>query len=354
VSGSPEQLGLPLTADAGAEFTEALGLVLAGGIRLTEWGKENGIPAALELSDEEWVSRRLSGQVLLSVPEKRRVVKKLTAPPHEGGLGLSKPAASALIGLSERQIQRYKNEGEPPVSPKPAPPGSDEPGGETPVSPEPEGWTVEPCAECGKPTRRRWLHDEDEFGGRLLCDDCAAALDQGTLAPPSAHVHVGANSGENEWYTPSHYVEAARAVLGDIDLDPASTAAANEVVQASVYYDAAKDGLAYEWYGRVWLNPPYAQPLCARFCAHLLRELEAERVRAACVLVNNATETEWFQALGRGATAVCFPNGRVKFWHPEREAAPLQGQAVLYFGEEAEVFRGHFEPFGLVLEADGA
>jgi hypothetical protein len=78
----------------------------------------------------------------------------------------------------------------------------------------------------------------------------------------------------------------------------------------------------------------------------LADEFSAGNVTEACVLINNATETGWFVALARAAAAVCFPQGRVKFWHPEKESAPLQGQAVLYLGAQPERFIQAFGQFG--------
>lgn len=57
-----------------------------------------------------------------------------------------------------------------------------------------------------------------------------------------------------ELYTPDYIVEAARATLGSIDLDPASCAIGNEVVKATRYFD--RDGLTQPWSGRLLLNPP--------------------------------------------------------------------------------------------------
>lgn len=159
--------------------------------------------------------------------------------------------------------------------------------------------------------------------------------------------HVAHNSGENEWYTPREYIEAARAVLGCIDVDPASSLKANETVQARAFFTAQTNGLLHDWHGRVWLNPPYATPLIGQFITHLVQQVKRGNVREAIVLVNNATETQWFRDLIGVAAAVCFPTGRVRFWGPNgATGAPLQGQAFMYIGERAGVFLSHFMGYG--------
>lgn len=59
-----------------------------------------------------------------------------------------------------------------------------------------------------------------------------------------------------EWYTPSAFVEAAREVMGGIDLDPASHEEANRTVKAAEFFTEIDNGLRLGWHGRIFLNPP--------------------------------------------------------------------------------------------------
>lgn len=159
--------------------------------------------------------------------------------------------------------------------------------------------------------------------------------------------HVANNSGNNEWYTPAEYIEAAKKVMGCIDLDPASSLSANAVVGATRFYSVSDNGLQQDWAGKVWLNPPYAGELIGKFAAKLAQHVSDGDVTEAIVLVNNATETAWFADIVRFSSAIVFPKSRVRFWQENGVlGAPLQGQAILYIGVRVDLFLSVFSKFG--------
>jgi ParB family chromosome partitioning protein len=120
------------------------------------------------------------------------------------------------------------------------------------------------------------------------------------------------DSGQMEWWTPQPIIDAARAVMGGIDLDPASSAAANERVGATRLFTIADDGLTRAWGGRVWMNPPFYDN--ARFIRKLVAEHAAGHVTEACVITFASLDTAWARML------MCFPR-----WYPEGRIAYVPG-----------------------------
>lgn len=164
---------------------------------------------------------------------------------------------------------------------------------------------------------------------------------------------------KSDWMTPPLYTDAARRVLGAIDLDPASNGEANHTIQAARFYGPPADGLTLPWYGSVWLNPPYgrrdgesSQALWSeRFlAAHCERE-----IRAGILLVNAHVGTRWFDRLLMQAHC-CLARQRIRFIRPGGEpgSSPTHGNAFFYLGPDLERFAEVFSQFGPVYSANGA
>lgn len=157
------------------------------------------------------------------------------------------------------------------------------------------------------------------------------------------------NYDGDEWYTPAEYIDAARRVMGGIDLDPASCDEAQEVVKAAYYYTKQDDGLTMPWFGCVWLNPPYSTPLIRQFVTKLIEEHAAGNITEAVILTNNSSDTAWFHDLLARYPA-CFTRGRVQFWRADHETfGARQGQTLFYLGENITAFRDTFARFGQVV-----
>lgn len=193
--------------------------------------------------------------------------------------------------------------------------------------------------------------DASYLAARKAEHDATAYAEEEAEVPKKKH-HVTQNTGHIEWYTPPEYIEAARLCMSEITLDPASCEFANRTVQAEHFFSLGDDGLQQSWFGRVWLNPPYADGMIGPFAQKFIDEWDAERIIEAILLVNNATETAWFQLLLTRASRLCLPKGRIKFLNEQGkpENSPTQGQAILYFGESPYEFQQCFRRFGPILE----
>ncbi len=168
----------------------------------------------------------------------------------------------------------------------------------------------------------------------------------------------------NEWYTPARYIEAAREVMGSIDLDPASCAVANQTVKATRYYTKEDNGLQQGWYGRVWLNPPYGrihpeltgstrswQPL---FIQKLLRDfLYGEVEQAIILLLGNALFKQWFPSLWE--YPICVHETSIAFKRPGRKHHDTDrlgfGSIFIYLGPNEQKFIEVFSQFGRIAKA---
>jgi hypothetical protein len=198
-------------------------------------------------------------------------------------------------------------------------------------------WEAEQCADRRMPQLEsetgirhqqvsRWRHylsDKDAYRERLLGAEYKAAA---LMEAEGTNIRGTQGAGDNEWFTPPENIKLAREVLGEIDLDPASHRAAQNTVRARNFFTLQDDGVTKEWRGRVWLNPPYAQPAIGHFIDKLVAEIDVGRVTDAILLTHNYTDTSWFHKAAAFSSRICFTRGRIRFIAPHGGvAAPTQG-----------------------------
>lgn len=162
----------------------------------------------------------------------------------------------------------------------------------------------------------------------------------------------------DEFFTPARFLDAAREVMGEITLDPASCALANKTVRASYIYTQKDNGLACApWTAdTLWLNPPYSAT--GEWVAALEASYIGGTVREAMLLVNAKTETAWFQTLWEHAV-ICFVKGRIAFDVPRgdtvtTEGNGMTGSVIAYFprddGPGVEAFYSAFHKLGQIVD----
>lgn len=156
-----------------------------------------------------------------------------------------------------------------------------------------------------------------------------------------------------EWYTPPKYVAlVARVFGGEIDLDVASCAEANERwIRARRFYSREQNALLprHKWKGRVFCNPPYQ----TEFIGPFVEKIIAERANGNCteaILLSSAwTDRSWFGRIFEHAALICFPRTSVGYIPPGRDAPtgnPKLSSAFSYFGANENKFAAVFREIG--------
>ena len=165
---------------------------------------------------------------------------------------------------------------------------------------------------------------------------------------------------DNEWYTPSKYIEAARTVMGGIDLDPASCEQANQVVKAERFYTKEQNGLLQPWYGRMWCNPPYGKIHDIPGSVRSFQEAFVERIdrlyrtgaieQAILLLLGNSCFNRYFETLWD--YPLCFHTGSLEFYKQDGSIAWFGfGTLFVYLGPNIEAFTEIFSQFGRIVRA---
>lgn len=158
-------------------------------------------------------------------------------------------------------------------------------------------------------------------------------------------------SGKVEYYTPPHIIEAARAVLGWIDLDPFSCEAANQIVGAREYWtiQTEPDQFDRPWYGRVWMNHPFIRGFSGACLGKLVAEFEAGNVMAALCITYANTSEQYFQPLLRRPQCYLYPRTNYVDAQGNKIRGVTKGSVVTYFGPRLLAFEQAFSPLGAIM-----
>jgi len=128
-----------------------------------------------------------------------------------------------------------------------------------------------------------------------------------------------------EWLTPPELVKK----LGVFDLDPCSPVNA-PFLHALHNFTVEDDGLQKEWFGRVYLNPPYGKGMDL-----WLQKLKLHGNGIALIFARTETKC-FFDNVWNDADGVLFVKGRIRFYHVSGEQGGTPGAPSVFiaYGKE--------------------
>lgn len=266
------------------EFTDALGQVFEGAVRLADVAVDLNVPEALGLSTAQWTERRLVGPVRLRRADRLLVV---AANPDLSSreLGAALDVDQKTI-VNDRQMLAAGEENS-------SPPASN--GGPAPDAGEENSSPDEP---------------EERRLGFLM------------------------SSASDEWSTPQELYDVVHAEFApqlDVCALPASA-------KCGRYFTPDDDGLSRDWTGVCWMNPPYGEGI-GRWVAKAHESAQAGAT-VVCLVPARVDTGWWWDHCRHGE--VRFLRGRLRFGGADT-GAPFPS-ALVVFGRPARVVWWEWQP----------
>lgn len=141
-------------------------------------------------------------------------------------------------------------------------------------------------------------------------------------------VNKGGVAATTEWYTPPYIIDS---LGGKFDLDPC--APATEWHTADRCYTKEINGLSKDWEGRVFLNPPYSNPIIKHFVRRL-----ADHGNGIALLYARCDNKMFFEDIFNRATSIKFLCDRIYFLRPDGSKGdrPGCGSVLIAYGSECD------------------
>jgi len=133
------------------------------------------------------------------------------------------------------------------------------------------------------------------------------------------------SSETDEWSTPPEIWRPLSKAINGFDLDAASGAEKSPI--AENVYTEDDDGTAQEWFGTVWVNPPYSN--MGTWTGKVVSEIQRSDVDAILYLCKGDSSTNWWHQAIEEATAVCMLDSRISFGQ-EANSAPFASHLFVY------------------------
>jgi len=133
------------------------------------------------------------------------------------------------------------------------------------------------------------------------------------------------SSQKHDWKTPKSLFRCLERLFGKFDLDPCTE---DNHLQVPYYYTSKDNGLVKEWFGRVYVNPPYSET--EKWVRKAIQEVKEDRAKQVVMLLASRTDTRWFHELVLpNATEILFIKGRIRF-EGARDSAPFPSLVVVF------------------------